>query len=123
MRPRLNTLLILSVLLTMLACGDLAFADNAASMAKMQKTLNAEILAEPFRVAAPTERPVAAEPTQKQNPVPRCSHGCGRSIVYPYLSLGWHYGHRSHRFGGHYGHHSHRYGLHRDRHFRRYRRY
>lgn len=115
MRPQLYTCLILSALIMMLTSGGLAFADNTQRMAEMQKTLNAEVLAQPFGVAKPTELPVAAKPPPQQGTAPRCGARCGRSYVYPRLSLGWYYGHHSHGFGRHYGHryrHYHRYHRH-----------
>ncbi len=119
MRPRLETGLILGGLLTVLASVGLASADNATRMAKMQKSLNAEVLAQPFRVAEPTKRPVATAPTPK----PQSSKRYHRSYVYPRLSLGWHYGYHSHGFGLHYGHRFHRYGLHKKHRFHRYHRH
>ncbi|ETW93883.1 MAG: hypothetical protein ETSY1_37290 [Candidatus Entotheonella factor] len=112
MWPRLDTCLILSVLITILASGGLAFADNAQRMAEMQKSLNAEVLDQPFSVAEPMEAPVAVEPSQQQKPVTRCGERCGRSYTYPRLSLGWYYGHHSHGFGHYYGHRYHRYHRH-----------
>ncbi len=123
MKPYLDPRYILGLLLMMLASGGVAFADNAARMAEMQKSLNAEVLAQPFRVAESAPPSVAAEPTPTQEPATRCSKRCGWSAVYPRLSLGWHYGHRFHGFGWHYGHHSHRYGWHKDYHYHRYRRH
>jgi len=86
MRARFDTRLILCVLLMMSASGGLAFADNAERMAEMQKALNVEVLAQPFSVAEPAERPVVTEQTQNQSFVSRCSP-CGWPLGYPLLML------------------------------------
>lgn len=123
MRLRFDTRLILSMLLIMFTSGSLAFADNAKRMAEMQKSLNAEVLAQPFSVAAPTELPAATAPTPQPSLEPSCSPRCGRWHVDPHLSLGWHFGHRSYGYGKYHGHRFHRYGYYKRLHSHRYRRH
>ncbi len=117
MRLRFNTYAILGGLFVMLASSGLAFADNAARMAEMQKALNDEVLAKPFGVAEPTKRSVVSKTPEKPYAAPRYSKGANRLSVYPRLSLGFHYGYHSHGFGLHYGHYPHRYRWHKGHHF------
>jgi hypothetical protein len=111
MRPRLHIRLLLSVLLMILASGSPAIADDDQRMAEMQQALNAEVLAQPFRVAEPSERRLAAAQTQQQNPVPCRSKSCGRFLVYPRVHIGWHDGYPFRRYRLH--HDSHVHGYHR----------
>lgn len=123
MRPRLDICLILGGLFMMLTSGGAAFADNVTRLAEMQKSLNDEVLAQPFSVAEPAKRPVAVEPTLQSNSRPRYSKRYDRLWVYPHLSFGWHYGHHSHGFGWRYGHRPHRHKFYKGHHFYRYRRH
>ena len=69
--------------------GASAFAADAGRMAEMQKSLNAEVQAQPFSVAEPAAPPAATAPTLPAIPEPRCVTGCGSSLVYPSLSFGF----------------------------------
>ena len=87
-----------------------AFAADARRMAEMQKSLNAEVQAQPFSVSEPAARPAATAPTLPAIPEPRCVTGCGSSLVYPSLSFGLHFGHHRHYLGWRHGHRHDRYG-------------
>lgn len=109
MRPRLKTRLLLSVLLMIVTSRGLAVADDDPRLAEMQKALNAEVLAQPFRVAEPTERRLTANQTQMQDPVPCRSKPCGQLFVYPRVHVGWHDGRPFHRYRLHHDAHIHGY--------------
>lgn len=115
MRQLLFFRLILCLILMMWLSGGLAVADNAQSMAEMQQSLNAEVLAKPFSVA---ERPMpraAAEDVQNSSPKTRRTTRYRRSYANPRLHLGFHYGRPYHHYG--YGF----YKGYRHRHYHRYR--
>ena len=122
MRSRLDIRLIINVCLLVLISGRLAIAGNAERMAEMQKSLNKEVLEQPFSVKARAELPKAVESAPKPSQMPRCGARCDRAYVYPRLSLGWYYGSHSHGYGWRYGHRHRRYG-HYGYHHHRYRRY
>ena len=118
MRSPYSASLMLGALFMMWASAT-AFAADAGRMAEMQRSLNAEVQAQPFSVAEPTTPPAAAPPPAA--PAPRCVTGCGSSWVYPRLSFGLHFGHHRHHLGWRHGHRHHRHGHRHHRHgHRRY---